>query len=142
MNIYFERLGLISQGEINLNGLTCGPNNTGKTYAMYSLYGLLNKNFEVHFEFVQNVLHQLAKKNVYQVDLRDIMAQHFDSMIRQIEDRFHKRLPRLFSVEESEFSNTKIKLTYDRETLLQGAIDNEWKTKLSQGRRKRLVFIY
>ncbi|OAD20217.1 hypothetical protein THIOM_004097 [Candidatus Thiomargarita nelsonii] len=138
MNIYFEQLGLISKGEINLNGFTllCGPNNTGKTYAMYSLYGLLNKNFEVHFEFVPDILRQLAKKNVYQVDLRDIMAQHFDSMIRQIEDSFQKRLPRLFSVGESEFSNTKIKLTFDRDALLQGAIDNEWKTKLSLGKEK------
>jgi len=114
--------------------LLCGPNNTGKTYAMYSLYGLLNNNFEVHFYFVPYILHQLAKKNVYRVELRDFMAQHFDSMIRQIEVSFHKRLPRLFSVGESEFSNTKIKLTFDRETLLQAAIDNEWKTKLSLGK--------
>jgi hypothetical protein len=78
----------------------------------------------------------LAEKNVYQVDLRELMAQHFDSMIRQIEDSFHKRLPSLFSVGESEFSNTKIKLTFDRDALLQRAIDNEWKTKLSLGKEK------
>jgi predicted ATPase len=138
MNIYFERLGFINKGELNLNGFTllCGPNNTGKTYAMYSLYGLLNNNFEVHFEFLADVLRQLAAKNVYQVDLRDLMAQHFDSMIRQIEDSFHKQLPRLFSVEESDFLNTKIKLTFDRDALLQRATDNEWKTKLSFGKEK------
>ena len=143
MNIYFERLGIISKGELNLNDFTllCGPNNTGKTYAMYSLYGLLNKNFEVHFDFVPDILHQLAEKNVYQVDLRDFMAQHFDNLIRQIEDSFHKQLPSLFSVGESEFSNTKIKLTFDRETLLQAAINNEWKTKLSLG-KERDWFLY
>jgi predicted ATPase len=69
------------------------------------------------------------------------MAQHFDSMIRQIEDSFHKQLPRLFSVGESEFSNTKIKLTFERETLLQAAIDNEWKKKLSID-KERDWFLY
>ncbi|RKZ52572.1 MAG: hypothetical protein DRR16_24225 [Candidatus Parabeggiatoa sp. nov. 3] len=143
MNIYFEQLGPINQGEINLNDFTllCGPNNTGKTYAMYSLYGLLNKHFEVYFDFLPDVLRQLAEKNVYQVDLRDLMAQHFDSMIRQIEESFHKQLPRLFSVDVSEFSNTQIKLTLDRDVLLQRAIDNECKTKLSLGKEKEW-FLY
>ena len=138
MNIYFEQLGLINKGELNLKGFTllCGPNNTGKTYAMYSLYGLLNKKFEVHFYFLPYFLRQLAEKNVYQVDWRDLMAQHFDNIIRQIEDSFHKQLPRLFSVGESEFSNTKIKLTFDRDALLQRAINNEWKTKLSLGKEQ------
>jgi predicted ATPase len=138
MKINFEQLGNIRKGELNFNGLTllCGPNNTGKTYAMYSLYALLNKNFEVHFDFVQGIVRQLAEKNVVQLDLSDIMAQQFDNMIRHIEDRFHKRLPSLFSVGDSEFSNTKIKLTYDRDELLQRAVKNKWNTKLSLGKEK------
>jgi len=81
MKIYFERLGLIKKGTLNLNDLTllCGPNNTGKTYAMYSLYGLLDKNFEVHFDFVPDIVRQLAKKKVYQLNVHDLMAQHFNS---------------------------------------------------------------
>ncbi|GEM_PF-4408428 len=73
---------------------------------MYSLYGLLNKDFEVHFDFVQNIIHKLAPKNVYKLDLHDIIAQHFDSMIRLMEDSFHKHLPSLFSVENSEFAKS------------------------------------
>lgn len=138
MKIFFEQLGLIKKGELNLNELTllCGLNNTGKTYAMYSLYGLLNKNFEVQFDFVPNIVRQLAKKKVYQLNVRDIIAQHFDSMVRQIEDSFHKRLSSLFSVENAEFSNTKIKLTFERDFLLQSAIKKECQTKLSFDRDK------
>lgn len=138
MNISFERLGVIKRGKLNLNDLTllCGPNNTGKTYAMYSLYGFLDKDFEVHFDFVANVVDKLVQKNVYKLDLHDIMVRHFDSMIRHIEGSFRKQLPSLFSVEDSEFANTKIKLTFDREALLQHAIKNEWKTKLSFGKDK------
>ncbi len=136
MNIEFEQLGVIKKGEINLNDLTllCGQNNTGKTYVMYSLYGLLDKDFEVHFDFIQEIVHKLAQKNVYKLDLHDIMAQHFDSMIYIMEDSFHKRLPNLFSVKDSEFANTKIKLRFDRDALLQHAIKKEWKTKLSLGK--------
>jgi len=138
MKVYFEQLGVIKKGEINLNDLTllCGSNNTGKTYVMYSLYGLLNTDFEVYFDFVKDIIHKLAQKNFYKLDLHDIMAQHFDSMIRDIEDSFHKRLPNLFSVEDSEFTNSKIKLTFDRDVLLQDAKKNEWKTKLSFGKDK------
>jgi len=138
MKISFERLGVIKKGELELNDLTllCGPNNTGKTYAMYSLYGLLDKDFDLHFEFVQDILHQLTQKNVYQLDLGDIIAQHFDSIIRHIEHSFHKRLPRLFSVENAEFANTKIKLAFERDTLLQRIKKNGWKTQLSLGKDK------
>ena len=134
MNISFERMGVIKKGDIRLNDLTllCGPNNTGKTYAMYSLYGLLDKDFEVHFDFVQDIVDKLLQKNIDKLDLNNIMAPlYFDGMIQHIEKRFHKRLPSLFSVEESEFANTKIKLTFDREALLKRAIKNEWKIKLS-----------
>jgi len=138
MNIEFEQLGVIKKGEINLNDLTllCGPNNTGKTYVMYSLYGLLDKDFEVNFDFIQEIVYKLAQKNVYKLDLHDIMAQHFDSMIDIMEDSFHKRLPNLFSVKDSEFANTKIKLRFDKDALLQDAIKKEWKTKLSLGKEK------
>jgi len=138
MNMYFERLGVIKKGEIELNDLTilCGPNNTAKTYVMYSLYGLLDKDFEVHFDFVQDIVHKLIQKNVYKLDLHDIIEQHFANIIQHIEDSFHKRLPNLFGVEESEFAKTKIKLTFEPDTLLQHAKKNEWQTKLSLGKDK------
>jgi len=136
MNLYFERLGVIKKGEVKLNDLTllCGPNNTGKTYVMYSLYGLLDKDFDVYCDFVKEIVHQLVQKNVYKLDLHDLIAQHFDSMIRDIEDSFHERLPHLFSVKNAEFANTKIKLTFDRDALFQQAIKNHWEVKASFGK--------
>jgi predicted ATPase len=137
--MYFERLGVIKKGEVKLNDLTllCGPNNTGKTYAMYSLYGLLNKDFEIHFDFVKYIVHKLVQNNVYKLDLHDFMAHYFDNMIRHIEERFHEQLPSLFSVEDSEFANTKIKLTFDdRDVLLQQAIKKKWETESSFGKDK------
>ncbi len=137
--MYFERLGVIKKGEIKLNDFTllCGPNNTGKTYVMYSLYGLLHKDFEIHFDFVKDIVHELVQKNVYKLDLHALMAQHFDSIIRHIENSFHKRLSNLFSVENSEFTHTKIKLTFgDRKALLQQAVKKKWGSESSFGKDK------
>ncbi|MDM8560594.1 AAA family ATPase [Candidatus Parabeggiatoa sp. HSG14] len=138
MNVYFERLGVIKKGEIELNDLTilCGPNNTAKTYVMYSLYGLLDKDFEVHFDFVKDIVHELVQKNVYKLDLHDIMGQHFDNIVKHVEDSFHKQLPNLFGVEESEFAKTKIKLAFESNNLLQRAKKKSWETKLSLGKDK------
>jgi len=136
MNMYVEQLGVIKKGELKFNDLTllCGANNTGKTYVMYSWYGLLNKDFEVYFDFVQEIVEQLVAKNVYQVDLHELITQYFDDMIRGIEESFFRRLPKLFSVEDAEFANTQIKLKFEQDTVLQNAIKNEWKTQLSLGK--------
>jgi len=52
MKIDFEHLGGIDKGSIELNDITlfCGRNNSGKTYVMYCLYGLLNKKFNISFD--------------------------------------------------------------------------------------------
>ncbi|MCK5717397.1 MAG: AAA family ATPase [Thiomargarita sp.] len=131
MNISFENLGVIKKGNIKFNDLTvfCGPNNTGKTYAMYSLYSLLNQN--IQFDCVHDIVKQLFQKNVYELDLHDFITQHFDSMIAQIEKSFHAELPNLFSVNKSEFVKTKITLTCDLNAVLQDAEKREWHQKLS-----------
>ena len=138
MNISFKKLGIIEEGNIKFNDLTlfCGPNNTGKTYVMYSLYGLLDKNFEVHFDFVKELVKQLIENNIYEIDLKEIVEQHFDGMIQQIEHSFHARLSELFGVDNSEFANTKIKLELDKKILLENAKKNVWARKLSLGKHK------
>jgi predicted ATPase len=44
MKIRFENFGNIKEGEIELKPLTVfiGPNNTGKTYCAYSIYGIFD----------------------------------------------------------------------------------------------------
>ena len=49
--INFENLGNISKGSVELNNLTIftGENNTGKTYATYGVYSLLDKKDLIQF---------------------------------------------------------------------------------------------
>ena len=43
MKFNFKNFGYIDEGSIELSDLTilCGPNNSGKTYTSYSIYGFL-----------------------------------------------------------------------------------------------------
>jgi predicted ATPase len=110
MKVCFENLGVIKKGSIELNNLTlfCGSNNTGKTYAMYTLYALLNKKFEANFGFVGNIVKELSEKNICHYDAKNIVDEHFDEMLLQIAGGLHKRLPEIFGVSADEFQKTKL----------------------------------
>ena len=47
MKVKIKNLGILKQAEFSLGDLTiiCGGNNTGKTYATYSLFGFLTLDF-------------------------------------------------------------------------------------------------
>ena len=47
MKFHFTKLGGLDEGSMTLGDLTiiCGPNNVGKTYISYAIYGFL-RNFK------------------------------------------------------------------------------------------------
>jgi len=87
MKIDFKNLGGIDEGSIELNGFTlfCGKNNSGKTYAMYSLYGLLEKEFDIRFNFVKEVVTNLKKNGTYRLEVSTILNLHQKEMIKHID---------------------------------------------------------
>ena len=44
MKFQFEKFGYVDKGTVELGDLTiiCGPNNVGKTYVSYSIYGFIS----------------------------------------------------------------------------------------------------
>lgn len=125
MKIDFENFGCIDEGSIELNDFTlfCGKNNSGKTYAMYCLYGLLNKKFNISFDFVKSVVEKLKQDGIYHLEVADIIAQHQEEMAQHLQDRLKDYLPSLFSVGDSEFFNTTIRLHLDDVEMLKKAIE-------------------
>ena len=138
MKIDFQHLGGIDKGCIELNDFTifCGKNNSGKTYAMYSLYGLLEKDFDIRFDFVKKINNKLKQEGTWKVDVREILSLHKDEMVKHIQDHFKKYLPRLFGVTDEDFANTEVLLNLDDENLQQQAIKKSAKNALSLGKVK------
>ncbi|MEY3881324.1 MAG: hypothetical protein RIQ94_2120 [Pseudomonadota bacterium] len=138
MKIEFENLGGIDKGSIELNDFTlfCGKNNSGKTYAMYSLYGLLEKEFDIRFNFVKEVVANLKKNGTYRLEVSTILNLHQKEMIKHIEGHFKNYLPRLFGVTDDDFANTEIHLDFNSDNLQERAFKKATKRMLSLGKNK------
>lgn len=123
MKIDFENLGNIEKGSIELNDFTlfCGKNNSGKTYAMYSIYGLLNPERPVNFDFVKSIAAKLKQDGYYSLKIKDAVANHKQEMIDYIQHSFKSSLPNLFGVDASIFANTKIQLRFSDEGLFENS---------------------
>lgn len=123
MKIDFENLGNIKKGSIELNDFTlfCGKNNSGKTYAMYSIYGLLNPERHVNFDFVKSIVAQLKQDGCYSLKIKDAVANHKQEMIDYIEHNFKSSLPNLFGVDASIFASTKMQLSFSDEGLFENS---------------------
>jgi hypothetical protein len=136
MKIDFENLGGIDKGSIELNDFTlfCGKNNSGKTYAMYSLYGLLEKEFDIRFNFVKDVVSKLKKDGTLRLEVSEILNQYQKEMIKHIEEHFKEYLPRLFGVTDDEFSKTAINLDFNGEDLQGRAFKKSANGTLSLGK--------
>lgn len=138
MQIDFEHLGGIDKGSIELNDFTlfCGKNNSGKTYVMYSLYGLLGKDFDIRFNFVKKIIDKLKQEGTHRLDIKEILNSHQIEMVKHIEEHFKEYLPRLFGVTDEEFSGTAIHLNFDDEDLLTRSLEKPAKSTLSLGKIK------
>lgn len=136
MKIDFENLGNIEKGSIELNDFTlfCGKNNSGKTYAMYSIYGLLEKEFDIRFSFVKGIVEDLKRVGTYRLEIDQVLTQHKKEMVKHIEEHFKHYLPRLFSMPDDEFSKTFIKLDFNGENLQERAFKKPDKRMLSFGK--------
>ena len=114
MKIDFENLGGIDKGSVELNNFTifCGKNNSGKTYVMYAIYGLLNNQLNFSFDFVKPIVDKLKQEGSYSLDIAEVVSEHQEEMINHIEELFKNYLPKLFGVTASEFLDTKIQLHF------------------------------
>ncbi len=140
--IYFENLGNIGRGEIELHNLTIfsGENNTGKTYAAYALYSLLDKDFTYSFKEILPIIETLYDKGITEVDLRDFFDKYYQKMKAELEHAFVKELPVVFSAEQEEFKQTKITLSLDEPLIKEKLIEQEFHRSVEVGKKDHVVF--
>ena len=118
MKIELENLGVLRQASFTLNDLTiiCGENNTGKTYAAYSLFGFLNiwkrHLYTEGLKDLHKPINALLKDGVTHIDLEPflISANH---ILERICSSYAKELPDIFAAKSNQFQNSKFQVQFD-----------------------------
>lgn len=114
MRIEFKNLGFVKNVELDLDKdltILCGPNNTGKTYVAYAVYGLMKYRSQVNpsKEVVESIKN-LFEKGQIEIDITKLIKDNNDTILNSISDSFKKRIPGIFAADKSTFSKTEVKL--------------------------------
>ncbi len=139
MRFKFDKLGFVDQGELELGDLTvlCGPNNVGKTYVTYAIYGLL-KHFKqwVDFALPNELLLFLKEQGTITIDLRiyqDELSEHLTAASQQ----FAKKISHYFKTPEEFFEGTRFDFGYED---LKLNFQQEFSRTLKFGKTEILMF--
>lgn len=119
MKFQISNLGPIGSAEINIAPLTviCGQNNTGKTYASYSFYGLCDfiRN-ALSFPLSDEAIDDLIENGEISFGLR--LSQDFlDIYFEQASMRGGNLLPVFFAAPPSHFKRSALKLSVDADEI-------------------------
>lgn len=109
----FKKIGKISNSEIELGNITiiCGPNNVGKTYLSYGVYGLLNQLRHGELNVRVSAINSL--KNTGTVVLKSDLIS-MDQYVKINSKKFTESLTTFFSVGHDFFKNAKIECVVDK----------------------------
>ena len=115
MKICLKNLGIIRQAEIEVVDLTviCGQNNSGKTYAMYALYGFLHlRDKFLHANVGDDDCQRLCELGVLKIDLQAYAARAQD-ILNDGCVAYSRSLSRVFAAQERLFESAEFKVTID-----------------------------
>jgi predicted ATPase len=142
LKIHFSNIGNIAKGDVELNKMTifAGENNTGKTYATYVVYSLLEKEFRYEFKEVLPIVEELYKDGFYTLDLKEFFDAHYSKMKQEIEKAFSENLHAIFSAEESEFSRSKIDFTLDESLVKENLVKMDIQFSIGIGQNNFTTF--
>jgi len=113
MKFEFTKFGYIDNGSIELGDLTliCGPNNVGKTYVSYAIYGFF-KHFqrlaELHLDKSQ--MDALKENGAMQIDLLKL-SERIPSCFNRANEKFTQNLASFFNAPADFFAHAKIEFS-------------------------------
>jgi predicted ATP-dependent endonuclease of OLD family len=125
MRIKLSNIGPLNETNIDLMKdliIFVGPNNSGKTYASYSIYGLYkySKNFSESFlgfelpqlKIIPEIKDLLELGNA-KIDLREIYRTYKANIIEIVQNNFKRNLPNIFATSSNYFNKCEIFLDLD-----------------------------
>lgn len=124
MKIEIRNLGVIKHIELEPKPLTIitGKNNSGKTYAMYTLWALASLGSRIGFSNLDEYARILKTKGSVVFNLKDFLRENWEDLLNKI----NKSIPRLvastFDVDAKFFKDANIKIitnfdSFEKDTL-------------------------
>jgi predicted ATPase len=109
MKLTLKRVGCISEAVIEPGEFTvfCGANNTGKTYAMYVLWSVLERRFRETLPCMKDLVERLSSEKVSLL-FKDLAAVEIGIISKDMSDLITRYLPQLFGASEARFSHAQV----------------------------------
>jgi len=142
LNLSFINLGNIKDGTIQLKPFTifCGDNNTGKTYATYAIYALLDKEFDFDFKETRDIVEKLYQDGLYELNIAKFANENLKKLKKEIEKGFKKNLHFVFSAAEEDFKKTSFSFEIDNESIKNNINESSFNAISSIGKKEIVVF--
>ncbi len=122
MKISFENFGVIKQGEIEQKPLTilCGENNTGKTYAMYAMYGLTKPlNIEIFSlnNQIQPIFNKLQTEKSIEIDIKKFIEENIFYINQNSSISLNMSIEEIFNSHQFKYNSQSINIKYQETEL-------------------------
>lgn len=135
-----KRLGPIrTDSTFTLKPLTllCGPNNAGKTWVMYALYGFLSRFASgAPLPEINEIAKTLTEHGEFRWDMTAWLTQHSEKVVSLIHEGTNKRLPRIFSTESEMLKSSAFNLAISATEIVEKCRHKEFDFRLPIGREK------
>ncbi len=121
MKITLKNVGTLKEAVIEPARLTvfCGGNNTGKTYAMYVVWALLQRRIHHAFAVAERMAEDIKVSGSAVYPLHAFIKQNWATLEKGIAEGLRKRLPDLFSAPPTMFEPADIRLDLGSDALIQ-----------------------
>lgn len=137
------RLGCldINAGEIDFKPLTlvCGPNNTGKTWVMYALYGFLTNPSVLRLAELDKLAEDLAREGQLSWDFGTWLNEHAKKISVAVHQATKRRLPSIFNSSSELFRDSRFDWDIDAQHLVAFGMQRAMDFRLELGREKNEV---
>ena len=117
--VKLEELGVLRKTEFTLGDLTiiCGKNNTGKTYASYSLYGFLFFWRELlKIQIPDSVIKDLQTKSVSRINIKEYLKKK-DDILKNACAEYSAQISKIFAAHPSNFQKAKFSINLNEPEL-------------------------
>ncbi len=136
LKFHVQNLGCIKSGNLEIKPLTllCGPNNTGKTWAMYGVYGFLHHlSPSSRLPGMEKEFEVLAQNGTASWDFGAWVKEYEKKLLDLLHKQTKERLKEIFNTDPALFEQSKFDWTVQPGELAASAIARELEFQLILG---------